>query len=122
MKESTRLRLEAIEQDEKARRTARWALARAVGRHLGLIATVFACAVLLMIGAALGGKQMQSGLLAAFLVVAALAAYLLPYGIADSRKHPAKGGILVVNLLLGWTLIGWVFALAWACSRPPPPK
>lgn len=26
--------------------------------------------------------------------------------------------IFVVNLFLGWTLIGWVVALAWAVTKP----
>ena len=29
-------------------------------------------------------------------------------------RHPATAGIGVVCLFLGWTLIGWVVALAWA--------
>ena len=28
--------------------------------------------------------------------------------------------IFFLNLFLGWTLIGWVVALAWACSGTPP--
>ena len=42
--------------------------------------------------------------------------YLFPFGIATLRQHPAVDWIYVVNWLLGWTLIGWVVALAWAVS------
>ena len=53
-----------------------------------------------------------------------LFAYFLPADIAYSRGHPHLIPILLVDLLLGWTLIGWVAALAWAAmpitaSRPP---
>jgi hypothetical protein len=38
--------------------------------------------------------------------------YFLPTLIAGYRKHHNGGSILVINLLLGWTFIGWVIALA----------
>ena len=45
------------------------------------------------------------------------AAYLLPVIVAGNRHHPQTGPIAVVNVLLGWTLLGWVVALAWAVSQ-----
>lgn len=54
-------------------------------------------------------------ILTAWAVVAGV--YFLPCLIAGARNHPQGGPILIVNLFLGWTLIGWVAALAWACSR-----
>mgnify|MGYP002359935282 CR=1 FL=1 len=33
-------------------------------------------------------------------------------------RHPYASGIGIVNLFLGWTLIGWVVAAAWAASVP----
>ena len=42
--------------------------------------------------------------------------YLIPTIVALMRDHPSKGGIIVLNVLLGWTLIGWVVSLAWAAS------
>jgi Superinfection immunity protein len=45
----------------------------------------------------------------------------MPTLVARSRQHPNTGGIFVVNLLFGWTFIGWVVALAWACTRPAHP-
>jgi len=30
-------------------------------------------------------------------------------------------GIVVVNLFLGWTVLGWIAALTWAASYKPPP-
>jgi len=40
--------------------------------------------------------------------------YFLPFMIARRRNHPQKNPILIVNIFLGWTLIGWVAALAWS--------
>lgn len=45
-----------------------------------------------------------------------LVAYLLPAFIASGRKHYQRGSILVLNLFLGWTVIGWIAALMWAAS------
>lgn len=43
--------------------------------------------------------------------------YFLPYMVAQKRKHSKSQAILIVNLFLGWTLIGWVVALAWAFAE-----
>lgn len=43
-----------------------------------------------------------------------LALYALPSIVAFKRKHKSKMAILIVNLFLGWTLVGWVIALAWS--------
>jgi hypothetical protein len=40
--------------------------------------------------------------------------YLLPAIIAQSRKVPNTGSIWVINIFLGWTMIGWIVALAMA--------
>jgi Superinfection immunity protein len=64
-------------------------------------------------GAAAGG-----GALIVILIVISL--YFLPTIIAASRKVPNIGSVIVVNLFLGWTFIGWVVALAMAMrSRLP---
>jgi hypothetical protein len=42
--------------------------------------------------------------------------YLLPAMIATLRAHPQVVPIWVVTVFLGWTLLGWVGALAWAVS------
>jgi Superinfection immunity protein len=33
------------------------------------------------------------------------------------RHHRNRVAISVTNLLLGWTLIGWVVAFIWACTN-----
>jgi ABC-type sugar transport system permease subunit len=40
--------------------------------------------------------------------------YFLPFAIAFNRKRANTGAIFALNLFLGWSLIGWVFALVWA--------
>ncbi len=52
--------------------------------------------------------------------LAGLAVYFLPFFIALLKGHRSTGGIFVLNLLLGWTLLGWVGALVWALSNPQP--
>ena len=39
--------------------------------------------------------------------------YLLPWAIAIGRDHQSQWGIALLNVLLGWTLIGWIVALVW---------
>jgi hypothetical protein len=45
-----------------------------------------------------------------------LAVYFLPTIIAITRKKTNQVGILLVNFLLGWSVIGWIVALVWAVS------
>jgi hypothetical protein len=40
--------------------------------------------------------------------------YMLPTVIAFGREHPRRQDIAVVNILLGWTLIGWIAVFLWA--------
>jgi len=40
--------------------------------------------------------------------------YLLPSFVARMRRHLSGGSVFYLNLLLGWTLIGWAAALIWA--------
>jgi hypothetical protein len=40
--------------------------------------------------------------------------YLAPTGIAMLRRVPNAGSTAVVNLFLGWTLVGYVIAAAMA--------
>lgn len=45
-----------------------------------------------------------------------IALYCTPSIIAMARKHQNRTGIILLNLLLGWTLIGWIAALIWSVS------
>ena len=56
-----------------------------------------------------------AGVLGVLLALAAMAAgYLLPALIAFLRSRKSKRAILLVNVLIGWTVIGWAVAFAWA--------
>lgn len=44
-----------------------------------------------------------------------LTAYLTPTIIAGMRRHRNLLSIFVLNFCLGWTLLGWVISLVWAC-------
>lgn len=43
--------------------------------------------------------------------------YFLPTLIGVLRKKANSTSIFVVNLFLGWTVIGWVVCLAWAFAQ-----
>lgn len=47
----------------------------------------------------------------ALLAVLAAVVYLLPSYIALERQHHMRRLICALNLLLGWTVVGWVVAL-----------
>jgi hypothetical protein len=46
--------------------------------------------------------------------------YFLPWVVAAARHHHNVMAIAVLNVLLGWTLLGWVIALVWAYTNPRP--
>ena len=44
------------------------------------------------------------------------AIYFIPTINAYSRKHRSAAGIFLLNLFLGWTLLGWIIALVWSAT------
>jgi hypothetical protein len=54
-------------------------------------------------------------------VAIAAGLYFAPSAIALGRSHRHAVGIIAVNLLLGWTFIGWLVALVWSALRARPP-
>jgi Superinfection immunity protein len=42
--------------------------------------------------------------------------YFLPAFVGFYRKHHRALAIFAVNLLLGWTVLGWILALVWAAT------
>lgn len=44
----------------------------------------------------------------------AVVIYLIPGWVAAIRRHPQGAAIFMCNLMLGWTVIGWVGTLVWA--------
>jgi Superinfection immunity protein len=52
-----------------------------------------------------------------FIILVLMFLYLVPTFIAAARHRQNRIMIFNVNLLLGWTLIGWIVALVWSLSR-----
>lgn len=42
--------------------------------------------------------------------------YFIPTFTAMTRKHININSIIILNLFLGWTLLGWIGALIWSVS------
>jgi len=62
--------------------------------------------------------QMQNfTILELLLVVLIFAFYFLPTLIAFLRNHKNKLAIFLLNLLLGWTVLGWVVLLVWSVMK-----
>ena len=74
----------------------------------------------------------RSGFVALLMVafIVAMAIYALPALLAWSMGSPYRMAITLVDLLLGWTIIGWIAALIWAIlsgnggsfDEDPPPR
>lgn len=56
---------------------------------------------------------MKSSIVTAVLLVV----YFVPSIVAASRSLKRARSIAFINLVLGWTLVGWVLALCWAVAR-----
>src|SRR5271163_4831672 len=52
------------------------------------------------------------------------AVYVVPLTVAIVRRAPDLAAVVVINVVLGWTVIGWFFALSLAlrsAGQPRPP-
>lgn len=54
--------------------------------------------------------------LTVMLIIVGIVLYGVPIFVAAKRNVHAQGGIIALNLLLGWSIIGWVGSLIWALS------
>jgi len=54
-----------------------------------------------------------------FLLILILVFYFLPSVIASKRNTRHGGTIFLINLLFGWTILGWFAALIWAIVEGP---
>lgn len=77
----------------------------------GTFLAVSVIAVSLLVGAAYGGNGVViiGTMFGLFL-------YLLPAFIAYQRWHANRHAILVINIFLGWSVIGWLGALIWSAT------
>ena len=69
--------------------------------------------------AAASSGDAGSAVLGVVLIFAGFFAYWAPTAVAWIRRVPNAGSVTVVNGLLGWTVIGWIVALAMACRSIP---
>ena len=102
--------------DSLARRAGRWygQLSRfsRVAVTTGLVLFIFSVFGLL-------GRSSNWTRAVIFLAIGA-GVYFLPTIVAGLREAPNKNSVFVVNLFLGWTLVGWVVALAIAFGQTTP--
>lgn len=56
----------------------------------------------------------------AWVITAMTGLYLLPWAVAATRGKANRWAVFAVNLLLGWTGIGWIVALVMACTAHRP--
>lgn len=61
-----------------------------------------------------GMSEMASGAMLLIVVVFGLMAYFLPYILGKLRGVSNPDLLFMVNLWLGWTLLGWLVCLIWA--------
>lgn len=53
--------------------------------------------------------------------IIAIAGYWVPTVVVLLRRAPNRWQVIVVNVFLGWTVIGWIVALVMAVKPKPPP-
>ena len=90
---------ERVVQQEKPQETKPTFLIKTTARITGMIA------------------PMTHGVWFVLVIVVGLFLYFVP-SMVGIRKTDAVA-IFVFNLFLGWTFLGWVLALVWACTKDP---
>ena len=68
------------------------------------------------------GNAVAGGLAVLLFLLIVAAFYFIPTIVAFVKKTPNKISVLVINLFLGWSFIGWVVALAMALRDSPAPQ
>ncbi len=84
--------------------------------NAALITTGVATAIVMIIVAlhVTGSGSIGSAFALVLFFVFWVGVYFIPAAVAVSRDVPNAGSVVVINLFLGWTLVGWVVALAMA--------
>ncbi len=60
----------------------------------------------------------ENSLFISYVIIIGL--YFFPFFIALGKRHHNTEAIGALNLLLGWTVLGWVGAFVWACTAVRP--
>jgi hypothetical protein len=76
--------------------------------------------VLVLASQGSAGSAAGGGLL--FLILLLLFLYFIPAFVAGARGHQNATAIFVLNLFLGWSVLGWVIALVWAFTAVERPS
>jgi hypothetical protein len=75
---------------------------------------------LLIAAGLIAGSQGVTMVILALLIlfgsITCIGLYFIPFIIAHENHHRNAAPIFVINLFLGWTLLGWVGALAWSLT------
>ncbi len=56
----------------------------------------------------------MSAIFGLIIIICLVLIYFLPTILANKRNHKNVPAIFLLNLLLGWTFVGWVIAIIWA--------
>lgn len=67
----------------------------------------------------LGWHCMLAPLIALVAILLIAGMYLLPTLVAARRNHHNALAIAVLNIAVGWTVLGWLVALVWAFTSRP---
>jgi len=51
------------------------------------------------------------------LIILIFSLYFLPSLIASLRQHKNILAVFLLNLVLGWTFLGWILALIWSVVK-----
>ncbi|MBB1617009.1 hypothetical protein A9978_31625 [Pseudomonas sp. UMC65] len=81
---------------------------------VGLVLLGLVCLVSYLIGSGNNGIAMIATVV---FFPSAIALYFYP-AICALGEHPKATPIFALNLLAGWTFVGWVAAFIWALSKP----
>ena len=57
---------------------------------------------------------MESVFVLVFVILLLIFFYFIPSFNAYGRRHKNKEAILILNVVAGWTFVGWVIALVWS--------
>jgi hypothetical protein len=64
----------------------------------------------------------MDGAILGLTILIGLSLYFLPTIVAEIRRTEHGAGIFWVNLIFGWTVLGWVAAFIWALAHQRSPK
>lgn len=82
----------------------------------GVVLLGLVCLISFLIGSGNNGIALVATIV---FYPSAIALYFYPT-ICAVGEHPKSSAIFALNLLAGWTFVGWVAAFVWALSRPTP--